>query len=136
MADPATSPGDPLFYLHHCFVDSLWEKWRQKNQDRTQRESDIATACPYNPFDHGDDQVSPFVPKIKDGYSNKYTDEFFVYQDDPTCDNSCQNSTYLACNKKTGRCLSKVVAGGSCDGLDGVDICYKSKCTVGKCIPS
>ena len=24
---PSTSPNDPVFYLHHCNVDRLWEAW-------------------------------------------------------------------------------------------------------------
>ena len=24
----ATSPGDPVFYLHHCWIDMLWARWR------------------------------------------------------------------------------------------------------------
>ncbi|TXI22265.1 MAG: tyrosinase family protein [Nitrosomonas sp.] len=27
MADLA-SPGDPVFYLHHCWIDMLWAKWQ------------------------------------------------------------------------------------------------------------
>jgi tyrosinase len=29
----ATSPNDPVFFLHHCYIDLLWEKW--KNQHPT-----------------------------------------------------------------------------------------------------
>ncbi|MCG1055051.1 tyrosinase family protein [Mycetohabitans sp. B5] len=27
----ATSPNDPVFFLHHCYVDRLWEQWKQKH---------------------------------------------------------------------------------------------------------
>jgi tyrosinase len=27
MAD-ATSPNDPVFFLHHCYLDLLWERWK------------------------------------------------------------------------------------------------------------
>jgi tyrosinase len=27
----STSPNDPVFYLHHCNVDRLWEAWLQAN---------------------------------------------------------------------------------------------------------
>ena len=27
----ATSPNDPVFFLHHCYIDLLWEKWRQQH---------------------------------------------------------------------------------------------------------
>ena len=29
----ATSANDPVFFLHHCYLDLLWEKW--KNQHPT-----------------------------------------------------------------------------------------------------
>lgn len=25
------SPNDPLFYLHHNFIDMLWFEWQQRN---------------------------------------------------------------------------------------------------------
>lgn len=28
---PATSPNDPCFFLHHCFVDKLWADWQAAN---------------------------------------------------------------------------------------------------------
>ncbi|KAJ9061200.1 hypothetical protein DSO57_1022878 [Entomophthora muscae] len=27
------SPNDPIFYLHHTFVDMIWEEWKQRNPD-------------------------------------------------------------------------------------------------------
>jgi tyrosinase len=30
MAD-ATSPNDPIFFLHHCYIDLLWERWKQQH---------------------------------------------------------------------------------------------------------
>ena len=38
MAD-ATSPNDPVFFLHHCYIDLLWEKWRTQHP----------TSAPYLP---------------------------------------------------------------------------------------
>ncbi len=32
MFDPRTSANDPLFFLHHSFVDLLWEIWRRQKQ--------------------------------------------------------------------------------------------------------
>ena len=28
---PMTSPNDPVFFLHHCFVDKLWHDWQVQN---------------------------------------------------------------------------------------------------------
>ena len=27
----ATSPNDPVFFLHHCYIDLLWEKWKKQH---------------------------------------------------------------------------------------------------------
>jgi len=27
----ATSPNDPVFFLHHCYIDLLWERWRKQH---------------------------------------------------------------------------------------------------------
>lgn len=32
MFDPYTSANDPAFYLHHSFVDYIWEIFRQRKQ--------------------------------------------------------------------------------------------------------
>ena len=28
MSDPVASPGDPLFYLHHAWLDKVWWEWQ------------------------------------------------------------------------------------------------------------
>ncbi|KAG5818319.1 hypothetical protein H9Q74_003020 [Fusarium xylarioides] len=33
MEDIDASPGDPLFYIHHGFIDRLWWKWQSENLD-------------------------------------------------------------------------------------------------------
>jgi tyrosinase len=40
IADIYASPGDPLFYLHHCNLDRLWWKWQ--SQDLEVRLKDIS----------------------------------------------------------------------------------------------
>ena len=25
---PMTSPNDPVFFLHHCFIDEVWDDWQ------------------------------------------------------------------------------------------------------------
>lgn len=37
------SPNDPTFYMHHAFIDSLWERFRLNRQNRKEREADYAT---------------------------------------------------------------------------------------------
>ncbi|KAI5852015.1 hypothetical protein BZA05DRAFT_445177 [Tricharina praecox] len=40
MMNPISSPGDPLFYLHHTFLDRVW--WRWQERDLPARLEDIA----------------------------------------------------------------------------------------------
>lgn len=30
---PGTSPNDPVFFLHHCFVDKIWADWQERMRD-------------------------------------------------------------------------------------------------------
>jgi len=39
MLDVFSSPGDPLFYLHHAWIDKLWTDWQ--SQDRAPRLRDM-----------------------------------------------------------------------------------------------
>ncbi|MDP0941288.1 tyrosinase family protein, partial [Klebsiella quasipneumoniae] len=34
-----TSPNDPVFFLHHCYLDLLWERWKRQHP----------TSAPYLP---------------------------------------------------------------------------------------
>ena len=34
MNDTATASNDPIFYMHHTFIDYIWEAWRQEKQVR------------------------------------------------------------------------------------------------------
>jgi tyrosinase len=31
MSNPISSPGDPLFYLHHTWLDKIWWDWQKQN---------------------------------------------------------------------------------------------------------
>ena len=30
----STSPGDPIFFMHHGFVDWQWKRWQNDDGDR------------------------------------------------------------------------------------------------------
>lgn len=49
MADAIASPSDPLFFLHHSFIDWTWKTWQDKSA--AVRATTIGGACA--------DQASP-----------------------------------------------------------------------------
>ncbi|CAK5062750.1 unnamed protein product [Meloidogyne enterolobii] len=68
---PNKPANDPIFFMHHCFVDSVFEYWREITQNRRQRANDY-------PAD---------IPPLQnwDGLRNEYTDNMFKFHHRPTC---------------------------------------------------
>lgn len=64
---PMTSPNDPVFFLHHCFIDKVWADWQA-----VQRIENPDAAPHYAPERGGppghnlDDQIRPWQRKIQD----------------------------------------------------------------------
>ena len=70
MKPPSTSANDPIFFLHHCFVDFVWEMWRQARQNRFAREQsyppDIGTCANSQHFSYA--QMRPWDKINRDGW--------------------------------------------------------------------
>lgn len=69
---PMTSPNDPIFFLHHCYIDKLWADWQTK-QDSNWKENGYPGAAPrYNPVSGApqghnlQDILKPWEHTIKD----------------------------------------------------------------------
>lgn len=64
---PMTSPNDPVFFLHHCFVDKIWADWQA-----VQNTSNFAGAPHYAPLQDGPpghnlgDRLKPWTRTVKD----------------------------------------------------------------------
>lgn len=43
---PGTSPNDPVFFLHHCFVDKLWADWQARHPDEDYLPEDTDATAP------------------------------------------------------------------------------------------
>jgi tyrosinase len=41
---PMTSPNDPVFWLHHCFIDKLWADWQARHQKEVGYQPYLPTA--------------------------------------------------------------------------------------------
>uniref|UniRef100_A0A914EJ37 Tyrosinase copper-binding domain-containing protein n=1 Tax=Acrobeloides nanus TaxID=290746 RepID=A0A914EJ37_9BILA len=105
-----TAANDPIFFLHHCFVDLIWELWRQQK----------------NPNCH-------LIGLIDDDI-----DETYEYAPRPTCTKESPNcgSKYLFCDqsKKLPQCSVKVQLGGICKGLKNENQpCISEQCIEGIC---
>lgn len=53
VGDVYTSPGDPLFYMHHANMDRLWNKWQHKDWPARMKDisgPDTQFACPFDFF--------------------------------------------------------------------------------------
>lgn len=65
--EPMTSPNDPVFLLHHCFVDKIWADWQELRKD-----PDDPAATHYTPEFDGPpshnlaDQLKPWQRTIRD----------------------------------------------------------------------
>uniref|UniRef100_A0A914CIK4 Tyrosinase copper-binding domain-containing protein n=1 Tax=Acrobeloides nanus TaxID=290746 RepID=A0A914CIK4_9BILA len=111
MEDLPTATNDPIFFMHHCFVDVIWELWRQQK----------------DPVCH--------LPGLVDND----IDTTFTYAPRPTCshENPDCGSKYLFCdrNRREARCAVKIVPGGLCQELDDRDgPCLDGSCNAGKCV--
>uniref|UniRef100_A0A915N452 Tyrosinase copper-binding domain-containing protein n=1 Tax=Meloidogyne javanica TaxID=6303 RepID=A0A915N452_MELJA len=145
MQERFSSSNDPIFFMHHGFVDSVWEMWRQKRQTRFQRERDYPRddgEC--MPEWHFSDAFMPMLQPLRnlDALSNNYTDNMYEYAKRPSCPNGdseeCGNTKFLWCDVKTNIghpvCLAKVKPGGNCKGFEwSTEICYNGQCLEGRC---
>lgn len=50
--DPSTSPGDPIFYLHHTSLDRLWFIWRMQDAENRLYAIPYANTSMTMPMDH------------------------------------------------------------------------------------
>jgi tyrosinase len=62
-----TSPNDPVFFLHHCFVDKVWADWQE-----VQKKNNPAGAPHYAPLRDGPpghnlgDQLKPWTRAVRE----------------------------------------------------------------------
>ncbi|XP_076116442.1 tyrosinase-like protein [Mytilus galloprovincialis] len=109
MSSIIFSPMDPVFWLLHCFVDYLWEQFRE-NQKKLGINSETdypATTITAHKPNRLMDNLKPPKKNI-DGYSNSFTRQIYRYADAPTCDNNCGKAFrgFLYCDRSKKGCVS------------------------------
>lgn len=64
---PMTSPDDPVFFLHHCFVDKVWADWQAQQMTNNPDAAPHYSPERQGPPSHNiDDQLKPWTRKIRD----------------------------------------------------------------------
>ncbi|CCF17084.1 tyrosinase [Brevibacillus laterosporus GI-9] len=62
-----TSPNDPIFFLHHCFVDKVWADWQNRQMQNNPDASPHYAPEKEGPLGHNiDDKLKPWTRKIRD----------------------------------------------------------------------
>uniref|UniRef100_A0A914YXP4 ShKT domain-containing protein n=1 Tax=Panagrolaimus superbus TaxID=310955 RepID=A0A914YXP4_9BILA len=141
MKPPVTSANDPIFYMHHSFVDLIWEMWRQLRQPKWVREMaytpDLPQCANEQHFSYA--PMRPFFNLAnRDGLSNSYTDQMYRYAPRASCSLATPTcgSQYLFCDTRGfPHCVTKIKLGGLCGRFLGFDACYMGQCMFGRCVP-
>lgn len=116
LMEPAETSGfDPVFYLHHCFVDYIWELFR-RNQQRRGVNPETDYPNDYGSTPHGPNRRMR-LGRLRNihGLSNMYTSRIYSYEPSPTCSyrNTNCGSPYLRCDTRSGQpqCVSVEIIG-------------------------
>ncbi|CAH1800657.1 unnamed protein product [Owenia fusiformis] len=118
LGDIHHSPNDPLFFMHHAFIDCIWEEFRENSQV-----TPLATEYPSNfgqPPHHPQAYMQPFsnwVSPIRniEGLSTLITSNNYKCDKRPTCPN-CGKSAHLYCDKSDNRCKPFIKSGDCGEG--------------------
>lgn len=123
MSNPFKAAFDPVFLLHHTFIDYIWEKFRQKIRLQG---VDPTTDYPWPMHNelHRPDIIVIGNYTNLDSYSDIFTQNFYHYEDMPSCETNCGNSRFLTCRR------------GVCVSVTACDIGEKSSAQVMSSLPS
>ncbi|MFH4979794.1 hypothetical protein AB6A40_006503 [Gnathostoma spinigerum] len=142
ISEQTTATSDPLFFLHHAFLDYLWESWRQSHQTPDERISLYPIDSPNcSSGDHfAISPMNPFQPlRNIDGLSDAYISQLYTFAPRPMChggvDEEC-HSKYLFCDRSHGypHCAAKIKPHGPCAGfIRGEKPCMGGVCIEGLC---
>ncbi|XP_021374237.1 tyrosinase-like protein 1 [Mizuhopecten yessoensis] len=114
LSSPMTAAQDPIFFLHHAFIDYIWEMFRTR-----QRRNGIVSALDYPRVQNSLHQPGrimdgwPFIRGLRniDGYSERFA-RISSYSTSPNCAR-CNNPTWpfpvLQCDMANRRCISAPV---------------------------
>ncbi|VDI71717.1 Hypothetical predicted protein [Mytilus galloprovincialis] len=109
-----TAAHDPIFFMHHSFVDLIWEKFRD-NQRRNGIDPQVDYPAEFfgDIFHAPEEAMGIGSMTMKDGLDDKFTRDIYEYAPRPTCSRNNQDcgSKYIKCVDVAGafRCVSKTL---------------------------
>ncbi|CAG2213629.1 TYR [Mytilus edulis] len=93
-----TAPSDPVFFLHHCFIDYVWEHFRQRQTVDPERDYPFDSRAPPSQAPNRIMDNLETGKRNIDGYRNDYTDQYYRYARSPRTCRQCRNQyPYLKC---------------------------------------
>ncbi|XP_053390411.1 putative tyrosinase-like protein tyr-3 [Mercenaria mercenaria] len=128
---------DPIFYMHHAYIDYIFEEFRN-HQKQAERCKYIDLESDYRPMNdlcqkcsdtdtrgHGPDDTMVGYNHIRniDGLWLNWTTEFYNYEPRPSCPHNCSGK-YLYCDKSfdaskypDGICVTRTKSAATCNNL-------------------
>ncbi|KAL4234837.1 hypothetical protein ACF0H5_006478 [Mactra antiquata] len=109
MMSLLTSADDPVFFMHHAFVDYIWELFRLHQVVNCS--VDPSTDYPRTTGLHAPNRRMVRLPPYRnvDGIRLYWTELWYRYEYSPTCSSerpTCR-SPYLRCDRRNWRCISE-----------------------------
>ena len=134
MSSAVCAPCDPVFFMHHAFIDCVWEEFRNDHQQTPEQfeyPADNIGGADHHPFD----RMDPWVDLYNiHGLSDHYTGYYYRCAPRPSTlpctDDASTQSDILWCDQ--GQTKAKVREGGNCQGLPN-NACY---CSPSNTIPT
>ena len=108
MAGLNTAAHDPVFFLHHAFIDYVWERFRRRQSRvcRVNPETDYPMAMGLHAPDRPTDGFQQY--RAVDGYMAFWTRFWFNYERSPWCSfwRPFCRTPYLRCDMRRQRCVA------------------------------
>lgn len=112
MSSPTSNGYDPVFYLHHAFVDYVYELFRR----RQFRRCGVDPALDYPELPAGDphNAEAPMTGfewlSNRDGIKHDWMDNWYDYESTPSCPNCCEGCSFPApiyCDRRRRVCVAR-----------------------------
>ena len=108
MAGLNTAAHDPIFFLHHAFIDYIWERFRRRQSQfcGVNPETDYPLVMGQHTADRPMDGFQQF--RAIDGYMSFWTRFWYNYERSPWCSfwRPFCRTPYLRCDMRRQRCVA------------------------------